>query len=439
MNDSIYELISDKADAMLEKLRRTRRDLHAHPEMGWCEIRTSSIIADRLTALGYQVLTGSDVCLDEARMGLPDKEVLDAEYERAIAQGAIQPYAARARDGFTGVIGLLDCGEGPTIAMRFDIDALGVFEDESPEHLPAREGFRSENEGVMHACGHDGHVSIGLGVAELLMDIRDHLHGKIKLIFQPAEEGLRGARPIVEHGHLDDVDYVIGNHMGGNTEGYQIGLTHGSSLASTKMDVYYGGKAAHAGASPEKGDNALLAAATAVLNLQAIPRSGEGDTRINVGRLQAGSGRNVIPDRAKLEMEVRGSSTEVNRYMESYARRILEAAAAMHGCSCDIKLMGSAESLKSDPDMISYCERICTDKLGLKVTPPGSKSGGSEDYSFMVNRVHSHGGKGLFFMTLSPSKGTPHGKSFDFDEACMPNGVRAFCAMAYSLMNGDRP
>ena len=440
MSQDVYQVICQQADAMKEQLRTVRRDLHMYAEPGWCEIRTSSIIAKRLTDLGYQVLTGPDVCLEEARMGLPPEEQLEAEYQRALAQGAIQPYAERARGGFTGVIGILDCGEGPTVAMRFDIDALGVFEDKGMEHLPTYEGFCSVNDGVMHACGHDGHVSIGLGVAEILMNCREQLRGKVKLIFQPAEEGVRGAKSIVEHGHLDDVDYVIGNHMGDSAGGtYQIGLTYGSTLASTKMDIYFTGRAVHAGAAPEKGNNAMLSAATAVLNLQAIPRSGQGDTRINVGTLHAGSGRNVICDRAKLEVEVRGATTEVNQYMEDYTRRIAEGAAAMHGCTCEIKLMGATESLQSNPDMIRYCEKVCRDKLGLRVTPPAQQAGASEDYAYMVNRVHSHGGKGLFFSTLAPCAGQFHTKEFDFQEDALCNGVKAFCGLTYSLLCEEQP
>ncbi|MDE6589924.1 MAG: amidohydrolase, partial [Oscillospiraceae bacterium] len=335
-------------------------DFHTYAEMGWFEVRTSSIIANRLTELGYQVLTGSDVCLDESRMGLPSKEELEAHYVRALEQGAIQPYAERAKDGFTGVIGILDCGEGPVIAMRFDIDALGVFEEKGTTHRPSAEGFCSVNDGMMHACGHDGHATIGLAVAEILISMKDQLKGKLKLIFQPAEEGLRGAKPIVDHGHLDDVDFVIGNHMGnrGDRE-YDIGLSAGGTLASTKLDVTFTGKAAHAGGSPEKGDNAMLAAATAVLNLYALPRTSQGVTRVNVGTLQAGSGRNVIPDRATMMVEVRGSTTEANEFMEGYARRIIKAAADMHGCTCEIKLAGSASSLRSDMSMIERCQRVC--------------------------------------------------------------------------------
>ena len=111
------------------------------------------------------------------------------------------------------MIGILRCGEGPTVAMRFDIDALGVFEEHDPSHRPAKEGFNSVNEGFMHACGHDGHATIGLGVAKVLMSIKDQLHGTVKLIFQPAEEGVRGAKSIVDNGHLDGVDYLIGSHV----------------------------------------------------------------------------------------------------------------------------------------------------------------------------------------------------------------------------------
>ena len=437
---TIYETIRQQADAMQGQLQAVRRDLHTYAEAGWCEIRTTSIIAQRLEALGYQILTGPEVCLAEERMGLPTAEQLAAEYQRALDQGAVQPYAQQAKDGFTGVIGILDCGDGPTVALRFDIDALGVFESADPSPRPSREGFRSVNDGTMHACGHDGHTAIGLGVAEILMNCRAQLRGKVKLIFQPAEEGVRGAKSIVAHGHLDDVDYVIGNHMGDSSGGAdQIGLTYGATLASTKMDVTFTGKAAHAGASPELGNNAMLAAATAVLNLQAIPRHGQGYTRINVGTLHAGSGRNVICDRAVMELEVRGSTTAVNQYMEDYARRVVEAAAAMHNCSCSIRLMGATESLQSHPDMIPYCQRVCQEKLGLRVTPPGQRAGASEDFAYMVNRVHSHGGKGLSFSTLTPCAGPFHSKVFDFQEEALCNGVKTFCALTYSLMCEDRP
>lgn len=433
--DTLYDIIVERAGALAPKLREIRRDLHTYAETGWFEVRTSSLIARRLEELGYQVLTGEEVCLAGSRMGLPPEEVLDRQYQRALDQGAVQPYAERAKGGFTGVIGVLDCGEGPVIAMRFDIDALGVYEEDSAGHRPCLEGFRSVNEGMMHACGHDGHAAIGLGVAEILMSLRPRLKGTIKLIFQPAEEGVRGAKAIVDHGHLDDVDYVLGNHMG-DSEGtdFQIGLNAKGSFATSKLDIFFTGRAAHAGLVPEKGDNAMLAAATAVLNLHAIPRCSSGETRVNVGLLQAGSGRNVICDRAKLELEVRGTTTEANAFVEGYARRICKAAADMHGCTCEIKLMGAAESLISDTAMMERCMKVCREKLGLRSTPPRPQSGASEDYSYMVNRVRSHGGQGLFFQTLTPCCGPFHGSGFDFQEDALCNGVKVFCGLACDLM-----
>lgn len=436
--DSVFQAIIEQADQLAPKLREIRRDFHRYPERGWFEVRTSSIIAKRLTDLGYTVLTGRDVCKADARMGVPPQEELDAQYARACAQGAVQPYAEQVKDGFTGVIALLDCGEGPVIGMRFDIDALGVYEDKSSDHFPAREGFCSTNEGVMHACGHDGHAAIGLGVAEVLMSVRQSLRGKIKLVFQPAEEGVRGARSIAESGWLDDVDYMLGNHISARTvAGAQVGVTTGTTLATTKLDVYFTGKACHA-AMPDQGDNAMLAAATAVLNMHAIPRCRDGSTRINVGTMHAGTGRNVICDRAKLEVEVRGATTQLKEYMEQYCRRIAKAAAEMHGCTCEIVVMGAAESVVNDQPLLERCCQVCAEQLNLQVQQPQVKANGSEDYSYMANRVRSHGGQSLFFYTLSEPFGPGHSKTFDFSEESLSTGVKVFCGMAYDLMQHAR-
>lgn len=265
----------------------------------------------------------------------------------------------------TGVIGILRCGEGPTVAMRFDIDALGVFEEHDLSHRPAKEGFNSVNEGFMHACGHDGHATIGLGVAKVLMSIKDQLHGTVKLIFQPAEEGVRGAKSIVDNGHLDGVDYLIGSHVTNKSEDDPTAVIPGShgSLATTKYDVIFHGKSAHAGGSPEVGRNVMLAVGTAILNLYAIPRHSGGASRVNVGTVVAGSGRNVIADEAKMEIEVRGETTEINEYMKDYAVNIIESAAKMHGCTCEMKLMGAAYSLKSDEALMERVKRVCEEEL----------------------------------------------------------------------------
>ena len=430
---TIYEEVCALAEGQEEAIRAMRRDLHRYPELGWFEIRTTSIIADRLTKLGYEVLTGRDVCKADSRMGVPSQQKLDAEYARAIAQGAIQPYADRAKDGFTGAIGILHCGEGPVIAMRFDIDALPVVEENGNSHRPTAEGFRSVNEGVMHACGHDGHISMGLAVAEILAKLKDRLHGTVKLVFQPAEEGVRGAKSIADSGILDDVDYILGNHMGNGKDGIITGSA-GTTMATTKLDCIFHGTAAHAGLTPEKGANAMLAAATAVLNIHAMPRHSGGDSRVNVGTLHAGTGRNVVCDIATLEIEVRGASTEVNDYLVDYTRRIVCGAAEMHGCTCEVKLVGAAESLYSDMDLLLRTLDVAEKKMGLAVLPPRASVGASEDMAYLVNRVRACGGKGVYFNTLSACAGPFHSKGFDFLEEDVILGVKTFCGVTLDLM-----
>ena len=433
---NIYQTIIAKSDAIASKMVALRRDFHKHAETGWLEMRTSSIIARKLTELGYEVLIGEQVCKKDERMGVPSDAVLENAYDRAIEQGADPEFVKATRGGMTGVIGILRCGEGPTVAMRFDIDALGVYESEDEDHFPRKEGFASVNTGAMHACGHDGHAASGLGVAEVLMQIKEHLHGTVKLIFQPAEEGVRGAKSIVANGHLDGVDYFLGSHVTGcGAEGSEITPGSYGSLASYKYDVTYTGKSAHAGGSPQLGKNALLAAACAVTNLYAIPRHGEGATRINVGKLVAGSGRNVIADEAFMEIEVRGDTTAINEYVSEYAMRILKNSAEMHDCSLDIKLMGAAESMTSDEDLCQRVADVCREKLGMKVSKAHTlKSGGSEDVSYMINHVQNNGGKATFMRVRTDITGVAHNRKYNFDEIYLTRAVKVFCGMTYDLL-----
>lgn len=429
------ETILEMARQLLPEMIADRRDFHKHAEAGWYEMRTSSLVARRLTDLGYEVLTGEAVCLKEARMGVPPLEKLESHYEKAAAQGADPQFLPATRGGMTGVIGILRCGEGPTLAMRFDIDALGVVEASESTHRPACEGWASMNEGFMHACGHDGHTAIGLAVAKVLMAIRENLHGTIKLIFQPAEEGVRGAKSIVEKGHLDDVDYLLGNHINASPVGkqaFKVAAGVYSSLATTKLDAIFHGRSAHAGARPHAGKNALLAAAFATTGLYAIPRHGSGNTQINVGTLHAGSGRNVIAEKAELELEIRGVNTEINNYMTENAKRVLESAAAMQGCTVDIKLMGAAEALCSDEPLAARVEKAAVE-LGLP-TLSSIPGGGSEDFSYMMNRVQSHGGQAVFFRTLTTISGGAHNRCYDMDEEVLSTALQVFCATTAAIL-----
>ena len=433
----VLQKIIASAEAQTEELTKIRRDFHKYAEAGWLEMRTTSIIARKLTDMGYKVLLGSDVCKADSRMGVPSEDALEKGYQRAVEQGGDPEFLPYTKSGMTGAIAILDCGEGPTVALRFDIDALGVIESDEADHRPMAEGFASVNYGSMHACGHDGHACVGLGVAKTLMEIKDQLHGKVKLIFQPAEEGVRGAKSIVDNGHLDGVDYCIGSHISDLTAEEGVEVTPGGygSLSTCKYDVTYHGVSSHASGKPQLGKNAMLAAATAVLNLNAIPRHGEGGTRVNVGRLIAGSGRNVIPDEAFMEIEVRGDTTEINEYMCDKAMRIIEHAAAMYDCTYEVKLMGAASSVNTDPD---FAERIAgiAEKVGLKpATNRMAKSGGSEDFAYMMNRVQEQGGKAAFVRVHTKMSAPAHNRRLDFIESdYFHKAIKIFCASVYDLL-----
>ena len=432
-----YEQIEAWTDALYDEVKSIRREFHKYPEPGWAEIRTSSLIARKLQELGYQVLTGEKVCSKSGMMGLLSEEEFSAEYQRAIEEGADLCFAQEMQNGFTGVIGILKNGEGPVVALRFDIDALYILENSTTEHRPFREGFSSINSRYMHACGHDGHAAMGLAVAEVMMKLKDEIHGTLKLIFQPAEEGVRGARAIVEQGHLDDVDYLIGSHItpADNYEGDVIPGAYGA-LATTKIDVVYHGRAAHAGSAPEKGKNVMLGVAAAISNLYSIPRNGKGASRVNVGTVTAGTGRNVIADYAKMQIEVRGETSQINEYMENYAMRILKTAAEMHDLECEVKLMGAAITIKSDESLIKRVREVCEKNLKtVKLTKEDTMHlGGSEDFSLMMKRVQQKGGEATFLRVLAKLSDIPHGTRFDFDEKCLLPGIKVFCAAVYDLM-----
>ncbi len=166
--------ITELAKALTAKAVERRRDLHRHAEVAWTEFRTAALVADALTALGYEVQAGAEVVAAEGMMGVPSAEELDKHAKRALAQGANPAWVEKMKGGKTGVVGILRTGKpGPTVALRFDIDANDVLESKEQTHRPFRDGFASINDGAMHACGHDGHTSIGLGVAEVLAGVKD--------------------------------------------------------------------------------------------------------------------------------------------------------------------------------------------------------------------------------------------------------------------------
>lgn len=432
----MYHKITELSKQYYQDTVHMRRDLHKYAERGWLETRTACIIATTLEELGYQVLVGEEIMVKEARMGLPPDTVLHLNYRRAQREDANPKYLEKVKMGMTAVAGVLKNGDGPTIALRFDIDALGLIEESSKNHYPFANQFSSVHIGAMHACGHDGHTAIGLTTARILMDIKDQIHGTIKLIFQPAEEGVRGAKCIAESGFLDDVDYLLAAHiMPSSSHRYDLYFGMNESFATTKLDIIYHGVSTHAAESPQFGKNALLSAATCIMNLHSIPRNSSGETRVNVGTVHAGTGRNVVPETAKLEIEVRGTSTEVNRYMEIYARDIINASALMHDTVVEIEEMGKAYALSCSEDFMNQIRKICEEHMPDLKLPKKNLSplGGSDDFSYMMERVKAHGGQATYMKLLTPVVSSPHNDSFDFNEKVLEKGPRIFASIVYAL------
>ena len=428
--------ITEKIKQLKDNIISTRRDFHRYPEFGWTEFRTSAIAISKMKKLGYKITMGKDAVSKSDMMGVPSEFELKAHQERAISQGADKELV----DSMGGITGfwadMIFSEHGPSVALRFDLDSNDGNEcQDADEHRPAKEGFASVNKGAMHACGHDGHVSIGLAVAEIIAGLKTKLNGRIRFIFQPAEEGLRGAAPMIAAGACDGVDYILGMHIG-----FQAGksgdLICGAKgfLASTKWDVNFFGKSAHAGASPEEGENALLAAAVATINLHAISRHGNGTTRINVGKIIAGEGRNVIAPNALLQMETRGLTTELDAYMVEQSRRVIKASAEMYGCTYSIEVVGGTKSGESSQEIIDIVYETAKNMPFYKNIEKLKDFGAGEDFAHMMSYVQLNGGLGTYLQSGIDKTAGHHNNKFDFKEDDLLPPVELLCKSVVHLL-----
>jgi aminobenzoyl-glutamate utilization protein A len=402
---------------------KLRRDLHRYAEAGWFEFRTTSVIAETLEELGYRVLVGKEIIDEESVMGR-DESAIPGQKKRALDQGAREKWLQRMGD-YTGALGILETGKpGPVVTFRFDIDAVEVNEVQDETHRPFREGFSSVNAGAMHSCGHDGHTAMGLGLAKALAQKKGNLTGRVNLVFQPAEEGARGAKAIVEKGLLDDTDFFVGMHLGlGNPTG-MIAAGATGFLCTTKFDATFHGRSSHAGVAPHEGRNALLAAANAALNMHAIAPHGKGSSRVNVGVLEAGEGRNVIPPAAFMKAETRGETEDIDAYMFDRASKVVSSSAAMYEVDCDIKIQGRGIAAESDEEMIDLVEKAASGVDAVTEVQRYGKLGGSEDATWMMQRVQERGGKAVYYLLGSDISAGHHNEYFDFDESCLSTGVQ---------------
>jgi aminobenzoyl-glutamate utilization protein A len=265
--------------------------------------------------------------------------------------------------------------------------------------------------------------------------MKDQLKGSIRLIFQPAEEGLRGARPMVFAGVTKGLDHIVGLHVGfqANKKGVLVCGSKGF-LASTKWDVTITGKGAHAGAAPQTGCNALLAGAVASINLHAISRHGDGTTRINVGKMVAGEGRNVVPPNAFLIMETRGVTSELNDYMVEESGRIIKAACDMYKCTYSIEVTGGSQSGESSPEMIDIVYEAAKDIPFYTDITKLKDLGGGEDYAHMMSEVQRDGGIGTYIQAGVSIAAGHHNNKFDLDEADLLPATELMGNVVYKVL-----
>lgn len=403
-----------------------RRAIHQHPEEGWTEFETTARIVQTLRSFGLEVKLGLNAINPDTVLGR-DPEKVKAGIQRALANGVPQALLDEMQ-GYTGAVTEIDTGRpGPLTVYRFDIDCVCVDESHDASHLPAAEGFASQYPGLMHACGHDGHTAVGLALAHWLHDEAKagRLAGKFRLLFQPAEEGARGAGGMAGKGWVDDADWFFASHVGIVAKPGEICVMDAGFLATTKFDIAFTGTPSHAGADPQKGRSALLAASACALMLAGIPRHGEGATRIAIGTLHAGEGRNVTPAHAVMEIEVRGETAEINDWLGDRVTSIVKGAAESYEVKSDLVKRGEATTLVSNPEASSILDTAAHEIEGVTVRHI-EKLGGSEDCTTLIRRAQQKGAKCSFFLFGCNHHGH-HRSDFEIqDDKSLPMALEMF-------------
>lgn len=405
---ALPEAVAQRIEAVMPKVVAWRRDIHEHPELANREFRTAALVADHLDGLGMEV---------------------------------------RTEIAHTGVVGILRGGrDGPVVALRADMDALPV---EEQTDLPFASTVRSEYMGqevpVMHACGHDLHVAILMGVAEILSDMQAELPGTIMFIFQPAEEGPPpgeegGAELMLAEGLFDDPrpEVIFGLHVVPSPVG-TIGWRSGGMMASSdRFTIRVIGRQTH-GAVPWGGVDPIVVAAQIVLGLQTIPSRQLDATLtpsiVTVGAIRGGVRHNIIPEEVSMTGTLRTFDPDTQRQIHERVTRTAERIADSAGARAEVEIVEGYPVTYNDPEltrrMLPTLDRVVG--AGLIEAP---RATGAEDFSFYQREI-----PGLFlFVGIAsddPNKVHPnHSPRFYADERGLPVGVRAMTALALDYLHG---
>jgi aminobenzoyl-glutamate utilization protein A len=418
-------VLRELAEQVYKSVVKYRKCIHKYPEDAFCEYRTASIVISRLKELGYEIHFGSEVnCIDAVIDSIPSKERSEEEIARAISDGAEPEYVEKMKYGKTGVVGILKCGSGPVVGIRCDMDAVRVEEYDGPDHIPSIEGFRSVYKEMNHSCGHDAHTAIGLGIAEAMAVLKaeNKVKGTLKLFFEPAEELFAGGRAMVDSGIADDLTHLFAIHMAVSTKKTgQVAASVTDFPIIEKYNVRFDGKNAHADFAPEQGKNALIAACTAAIGLHAMPRHSSGNSRVNVGLLQAGSEQNLnaIPGQADMVYELVAFQSDVFDYLKDTSRSVINGAAEMYGCTAEISQNRSAVPVKSvecDSELVDLVKKATSQIPEVnEFIPAGSLRGAGEDASLFIEKAHENGGLGTYIMFGSDLSNSAHTSIYDVD------------------------
>ena len=426
----------------MNKFIEYRREFHKYPENGWREIRTSARIAEILTEMGYDCLMGPDAVNTDTvgKFVRPDEAERKENMERALRQGAKAEFVERTK-GWPGVVAELDTGrEGPVTAFRFDIDCLPYDEPQTEGYRPFDEGYNSCNPESDHACGHDAHTAMGLGIASALQEKKEQLKGKIRLLFQPAEETFNGAQSMIDKGHLDDVQNFIAMHVALSAENrplpsHTICCGCKDFLSDRQLDVTFHGRAAHPCGAAQEGKNALLAACSAALNIHAIAPHEEGLCRVNVGELHAGIAINTIAPNALMKVEYRGQTPDIAAYVGKRVFDVLDGSAKAYDMTYTYDDYGEVPAGKSDDAMMEIIERAAKKIPWFEKIYFEGNVGGTDDAAAMINKVQSNGGIATYIGIGTDTTQPVHNPEFDIDEDCIPVAIE-LCMNALEEIHG---
>ncbi len=386
----------DRVFSYLEKLEdeliNLRREIHKSPELAFKEVKTKQKIINFLSDLDLEVETMTQ----------------------------------------TGVVAVLDCGVGPTIAFRADMDALPLFEKTNLE-------YSSQKKGVMHACGHDGHVAIVLILAKILVEFKQNFAGKIKFIFQPAEEGPGGAKPMIEAGALKNpkVDKIFALHISPELESGVVGIQpQVASAAADELDIRIKGQAGHVSTPHQAVDTIVVAAdvINALQNLMTRQVDPLISNTLTIGVIEGGARRNIIADEVKLKGTVRTTEAKLRKEMPGKIKQILAGITLAYDAEFELDYRFGYPVLNNSSELLTEIEADLKSLRYIKHLKTIPKSSlGSEDFAYYLQKV-----SGLFFRLGAKQKSINypcHHPKFNFNEQALKVGVALFLQLAFSFLS----